>query len=551
MLYKQINKKLVPVYVGEDSTDAYQYNGYNSNGFLPEIPDSGYRLIQDGYEVIDNCWVEKWIQVECKEQVLLREKNNQLKNDILNYNILDQLENANIRNLNSLIFQLAQYLNVGITDLSFATEEYKNNLLLRITEAIGIPLASTSVVDINSTDNLILEIGKQLGLTDLPSDLTQYTINQKIDLVRDLFIKINPALKNKFLCFTAEEAGSTISMRSNGAAPTVYLETSLTGEDGTWSDFIVNSTVIVLYNVGDKVYFRAKQDNHCFATNSDNYNNFIMSGKISAFGNINTLLKADDSILDLTGRSHCYSSMFSNCSSLTQAPELPATTLAESCYYGMFSYCTSLTQAPKLPATTLANYCYSRMFRNCSSLTQAPELPATTLANYCYSRMFFNCTSLTQAPELPATTLADYCYYDMFYNCSSLTQAPALPATTLANSCYNDMFSNCTSLTQAPELPATTLADYCYDDMFYNCTSLTQAPELPATTLASYCYRYMFANCTSLTNINVSFTAWSPSDATLNWVIGVKSTGTFTCPSTLPANRGTPYIPNGWTIVRK
>ena len=57
-----------------------------------------------------------------------------------------------------------------------------------------------------------------------------------------------------------------------------------------------------------------------------------MTGKIAASGNINTLLKADGSVLDLTGRNCCYSSMFYGCSSLTQAPELPATTLAYSCY---------------------------------------------------------------------------------------------------------------------------------------------------------------------------------------------------------------------------
>ena len=37
--------------------------------------------------------------------------------------------------------------------------------------------------------------------------------------------------------------------------------------------------------------------------------------------------------------------MFKDCTSLTQAPALPATTLAGSCYYNMFRDCTSLTQA--------------------------------------------------------------------------------------------------------------------------------------------------------------------------------------------------------------
>jgi hypothetical protein len=50
------------------------------------------------------------------------------------------------------------------------------------------------------------------------------------------------------------------------------------------------------------------------------------------------------------------------------------------------------------------------MFSGCSALTTAPELPATELADNCYSYMFSGCTSLTQSPELPATKLASSCY---------------------------------------------------------------------------------------------------------------------------------------------
>ena len=53
-------------------------------------------------------------------------------------------------------------------------------------------------------------------------------------------------------------------------------------------------------------------------------------------------------------------------------------------------------------------------------MTQAPELPATTLADYCYHEMFSGCTSLNKAPKLPATTLAEKCYYGMFSGCSNL-----------------------------------------------------------------------------------------------------------------------------------
>lgn len=36
--------------------------------------------------------------------------------------------------------------------------------------------------------------------------------------------------------------------------------------------------------------------------------------------------------------SHCYQQMFYGCTSLTEAPELPATKLAEECYGEMFGY---------------------------------------------------------------------------------------------------------------------------------------------------------------------------------------------------------------------
>lgn len=94
----------------------------------------------------------------------------------------------------------------------------------------------------------------------------------------------------------------------------------------------------------------------------------------------------------------------------------------------------------------MANYCYRYMFRGCTSLTQAPELPAMTLASSCYSAMFNGCTSLTQAPALSATTLEEYCYSAMFQGCTSLTEAPALPATTLMKGCYQYMFSDCAGL---------------------------------------------------------------------------------------------------------
>ena len=115
---------------------------------------------------------------------------------------------------------------------------------------------------------------------------------------------------------------------------------------------------------------------------------------------------------------------------------------------------------------------YREMFYGCTSLVNAPELPAITLSGscyYCYSSMFEGCTSLVNTPELPATTLSDSCYSGMFQDCTSLVNAPELPATTLSVGCYRSMFKGCTSLVNTPELLAYFLASECYNYIFYGC----------------------------------------------------------------------------------
>ena len=352
-----------------------------------------------------------------------------------------------------------------------------------------------------------------------------------------------PEPDKDYLCFTST-SDSTIRMRQEGTPNTSankVIQYKLNNTE--WQNWDLSAVSLA---DGDKMYI--KSDDTIPMSESNNiYKQFVMTGSIVASGSIMSLLNFSTTLTDYafyclfkactsltiapelpatTLAGNCYRSMFQACTSLTQAPALPATTLQLSCYQSMFRECTSLTTAPELPATTSATNCYFWMFYSCTSLTQAPELPATLLFTSCYHGMFYNCTSLTHAPELPATelsygcyrsmfekctslthaptilpatTLAVQCYYGMFMNCSLLTHAPVLPATTLDKECYAAMFQGCTALTQAPALPATTLVDNCYQWMFFSCTSLTTAPELPATTLANNCYQWMFYNCTSLT----------------------------------------------------
>ncbi|MCR5394058.1 MAG: leucine-rich repeat protein [Bacteroidales bacterium] len=435
----------------------------------------------------------------------------------------------------------------------------------------------------------VAEEGTFFGPTALPSTRGISYIPEGWEIVSEI---------PDYLTFTAKKGDNGVTLIKIGSPADVSLQYSTDGF--TWSDYTIGST-IALADSADFVSFRATSTNSRFSTNSSNYYRFVLDDSIAASGNIMSLLDKTcqqtsvpefafkklfetqhtltqapalpattlarycyhgmfeycDNLTNAptlpatTLTSRCYESMFFRCQSLTTAPALPATALADSCYRYMFYGCTSLTSAPDLPATSLTKRCYEYMFKNCTCLTQTPALPADTLAEECYGTMFSDCTSLTQAPALPADSMATGCYYGMFDGCTGLTQAPALPADSLATECYYGMFNDCTGLTQAPALPAETMADSCYFGMFNGCTNLTKAPALIAETLAKDCYYGMYAGCTSLDKVIVNISDADEFAQTGLWLSGAASTGSFVCPSTLDTtslSRGVNNIPSGWTV---
>lgn len=194
------------------------------------------------------------------------------------------------------------------------------------------------------------------------------------------------------LCFTAKSDQSMLRLSQTGNPDSINLQTSTNGK--SWTPYNVGDTITI--NSGEKVYFKAVGQNGRMATSPENYHKFDFIGEFESSGNVNSLLEEDENTartMSLENRQFCYAYLFSG-TSLTTAPELPATTLAYGCYAMMFQNCSSLTQSPALPATTLTDFCYYYMFENCTSLTQAPELPADTLVDNCYAYMFQGCTSL-------------------------------------------------------------------------------------------------------------------------------------------------------------
>ena len=300
----------------------------------------------------------------------------------------------------------------------------------------------------------------------------------------------DPKPEPEYLCFTST-GDSTVGITQYGtpdksAGKVIQYKLN----NGQWQNWDLSTVTLT---DGDKMYIKS-DDTIPMSESQAICKVFVMSGSIAASGNVMSLLNF-------------------------------AEAMSADGFMLLFYNCTSLTAAPSLPATTLAYGCYNNMFQGCTSLTTAPTLPATTLKASCYIGMFYGCTSLTQAPELPATTLEGSCYYGMFQNCTSLTTAPALPATTLHMSCYKQMFQGCTSLTQAPELPAIT------------------------TTMYGDCYLQMFDGCTKLNYVKALFiNDLNLNEYLSNWLRNVSPTGTFVKNAAATWTKTDAGIPSGWTV---
>ena len=359
--------------------------------------------------------------------------------------------------------------------------------------AFGYTNFDKLIADMGSVDNLKAYVIAN-GYADIAvaedTELLLVDVNGKTWHTGCYGAVIEPEVEPDYLCFTST-GDSTVGMTQEGTPNTSagkVIQYKL--NNGQWQNW--NLSTITLAD-GDKMYLKS-DDIIPITETSSIYKQFTMTGSIAASGNIMSLLNFTD---------------------------------------------------------TLTTNAFCRLFYNCSSLTQAPELPATTLANFCYFGMFQGCTSLVNAPTiLPATTLAEGCYRNMFFGCAALLATPALPATTLADFCYNQMFSGCASLTTAPTiLPATQLTPNCYSRMFSRCASITTAPELPALELVTNCYSGMFIGCSKLNYVKAMFTTNPSDDAYINiWLDGVSPTGTFVKNSAATWTNEQAGIPTGWTV---
>lgn len=112
----------------------------------------------------------------------------------------------------------------------------------------------------------------------------------------------------------------------------------------TWSTWDGITTLSSAINGSDNVLYLRGTGNTVITGRDASYKWVFTGSDIKCIGNI-------ENILDYA---------------TVKSGEHP--TMTDCCYYAMFYNCTSLTQAPTLPATTLKTGCYNYMFQGCTKI---------------------------------------------------------------------------------------------------------------------------------------------------------------------------------------
>ena len=255
---------------------------------------------------------------------------------------------------------------------------------------------------------------------------TNWTVKELTDEYLTLKIRSNGSLR---FMHTNDSYPKTIQY-SKDRGQTWVTVTSTLGDDSSESG---GTLIPVIY--GDYILLKGTNESY---GGFGYYASFERTNvEYELEGNIMSLIYGDDFLgKELSAGTYNFSNFFAVNTGLTSAKDmvLPES-VTSSCYNQMFYSCTTLTTAPVLPATTLADMCYAAMFAYCSSLANAPALPAIRLTDRCYAGMFYGCESLTSAPELPARTLVNGCYSQMFQDCSSLNYIKCLATDISAENC--------------------------------------------------------------------------------------------------------------------
>ena len=117
--------------------------------------------------------------------------------------------------------------------------------------------------------------------------------------------------------------------------------------NGEWNDVVANEEVTFGGTNGDLRLRGTNTDGTASGKDAYSTITFTNDVKVACTGDIRTLLDWKNySTVNTQNARFCH--LFQDCTVLTSAPELPATTLAENCYFHMFYKCTKLSTVTML-----------------------------------------------------------------------------------------------------------------------------------------------------------------------------------------------------------
>ena len=176
-----------------------------------------------------------------------------------------------------------------------------------------------------------------------------------------------------YLCFTST-GDSTVAIRQYGtpdrSANKVIKYKLNNGQWHTW-----DLSAVTLHD-GGKMYLKS-DDDIPISESWSIYKTFKITGSIAASGNIMSLFNFSDTLPD-----YAFLRLFNECTPLTSAPELPATTLTQWCYAQMFYGCSKLNYVKALFTDIPSGvYPFDNWLKNVSSTGTFVKNSAATWTN--------------------------------------------------------------------------------------------------------------------------------------------------------------------------
>ena len=273
---------------------------------------------------------------------------------------------------------------ISATDTKYTLPTASSNTLGGVKVGNGLYI-NNGVLSAN-----IYNAGEGIDVSNNIISIQEEIMDYLIDIFTTNYNSLQPNQKYLTIEATQDNTDVTLSKVGDQFNNKVNINIEVSKNLVSWNKFTVKSgytVTLATLNTGEKLYIRG--DNATFGNGMgyDIYHKFYNTKPCYYYGNIMSLLQRKN-----FGSLNYFPSNYDN-----------------GIFYSLFKDNDNLlideNNKLLLPATILNNVCYRRMFYGCTSLTTAPDLPATSqLTASCYRDMFNGCTNLNYIKCLTSDT---------------------------------------------------------------------------------------------------------------------------------------------------